>query len=172
MKKFFVVISLLIGFLFYSGTTAIAKNDTVIISNERKAMKFDACFSTEFCNNAKSDIPKIMSDDPDNYKSIFAGIKSLVVNNDTCNVNAIMPILKHYGSLRHVLNYKKMFHIYFRERYSMSTWPKSVYYIIDDKGYFVYVEFKDVFPGQHLVFNQELLKSVKIHKNMLRISGL
>ena len=167
MKKFFVVISLLLGFLSYTPSTAIAKNDTVIISNERKAMKFDACFSTEFCNNAKSDIPKIMSDDPDNYKSIFAGIKSLVVNNDTCNVNAIMPILKYYGSLRHVLNYKKMFHIYFRERYSMSTWPKSVYYIIDDKGYFVYVEFKDVFSGQHLVFNQELLKSVRIHKNML-----
>ena len=167
MKKFFVVISLLIGSLFYSASTAIAKNDTVIISNVRKAMKFDACFSTEFCNNAKSDISKIMSDDPDNYKSIFAGIKSLIVNNYTCNVNDIIPILKQYGSLRHVLNYKKMFHIYFRERYSMTTWPKSVYYIIDDKGYFVYVEFKDVFSGQHLVFNQELLKSVKVHKNML-----
>ena len=111
MKKFFVVISLLIGSLFYSASTAIAKNDTVIISNVRKAMKFDACFSTEFCNNAKSDISKIMSDDPDNYKSIFAGIKSLVVNNYTCNVNDIIPILKQYGSLRHILNYKKIFHI-------------------------------------------------------------
>ena len=62
MKKFFVVISLLIGSLFYSASTAIAKNDTVIISNEYKAMKFNACFSTEFCNHAKSDISKIILD--------------------------------------------------------------------------------------------------------------
>ena len=86
MKKFFVVISLLLGSLSYTPNTAIAKNDTVIISNEYKAMKFNACFSTEFCNHAKSDISKIMSDDPDNYTSIFAGIKSLVVNNHICNV--------------------------------------------------------------------------------------
>jgi hypothetical protein len=172
MKTFFIVISVLIGSLFYSTNTAISKNDTVIILNRNNAIKFDAYFSSELCNNAKSDISKIMSDDPDNYKFIFAGIKSLIVHYDTCNVHAIIPILKHYGSLRHILNYKKMFHIYFRERYSLKTWAKSVYYIIDDKGYFVYVELKDVFPGQHLVFTQDLLKSVKVHKNMLNISGL
>lgn len=144
-----------------------AKNDTVIISSLQKSIQFDSFFSTVFCTNAKDHIRAIRAADEDNYKSICGSIKSMIYNNRDCDPNAIIPILKQHGSLRHILNYKKMYHIYFREIKSSVTWANSVYYIIDANGYFVYVELKDVFPGKHLVFDQALLKSVPININML-----
>lgn len=146
-----------------------AKYDTVYISDMNKAIEFDSFFSTVFCTNAKDHLRAIRDADEDNYKAICGEIKSMIYNNRDCDVNAIIPILKQYGSLRHILNYKKIFHIYFREIKSSVTWAKSVYYIIDAEGYFVYVELKDVFPGKHLVFDQSLLKSVRINKNMLKL---
>ena len=150
----------------------IAKNDTVYISNMNKAIEFDSFFSTVFCTNAKDHIRAIRAADEDNYKSICGSIKSMIYNNRVCDPNAIIPILKQHGSLRHILNYKKMYHIYFREIKSSVTWAKSVYYIVDKNGYFVYVELKDVFPGNHLVFDQALLKSVPININMLPKRGV
>jgi hypothetical protein len=159
----------IIHFVTYllSWSALFGKNDTVFISNMNKAIEFDSFFSTVFCTNAKDHIPTIKEADEDNYRSICGEIKSMIYNNRDCVVNAIIPILKQHGSLRHILNYKKMYHIYFREIKSSVTWANSVYYIIDADGYFVYVELKDVFPGKHLVFDQALLKSVPININML-----
>lgn len=132
-------------------------------------MAFDAYFSGQFADLAKEQIRNMMKDDQDNFKPITASIKSLIANNQICDVNAVIPIVKQYRSLRHILNYKKMFHIYFQEIKSRLTWAESVYYIIDDQGYFVYVEFKDVYHGnKHLVFDQALLKSVRVNKSMLK----
>lgn len=159
---------LLMSLLLF-GEPVHAKNDTVFISNMNKAIEFDSFFSTVFCTNAKDHIPAIKEADEDNYRSICGSIKSMIYNNRDCDVNAIIPILKQHGSLRHLQNYKKIFHIYFREIKSSVSWAKSVYYIIDADGYFVYVELKDIFPGKHLVFDLSTLKSVRVNKNMLKM---
>lgn len=163
MRSIFSLLVLLLN------VSIIAKNDTVFISNMHKAIEFDSFFSTMFCTMAKDHIPAIKEADEDNYRSICGEIKSMIYNKRDCDVNAIIPILKQHGSLRHIHNYKKMFHIYFREIKSSVTWAKSVYYIIDADGYFVYVELKNVFPGKHLIFEQSILKSVRVNKNMLRM---
>lgn len=114
----------------------------------------------------------MMKEDPDNFTPINASIKSLIANNQICDVNAVIPIVKQYGSLKHILNYKKIFHIYFQEIKARLTWAQSVYYIIDDQGYFVYVEFKDDYHGnKHLVFDHALLKSVRVNKSHFKKYG-
>ena len=162
---------IIIGLILFS-SSLIAKNDTVYISNLDHAMEFDTYFSGAFASLAKEQIPLMMKDDPDNFKPINASIKSLIANNQICDVNAVIPIVKQYGSLKHILNYKKMFHIYFQEVKARLTWAQSVYYIIDDQGYFVYVEFKDVYhDNKHLIFNQALLKSVRVNKSHFKKYG-
>lgn len=168
MKKFFVVLSLFIGSLFCSANPAIAKNDTIVISDLYKAMEFDTYFSGIFSSLAKEDIREMMADDP-NFKAICQDIKMMILNNQICDVKSVVPILKQYGSLRHIMNYKKMFHIYFQEIKARLTWAESVYYIIDDSGNFVYVEFKNIYEGRHLVFDQSLLKNVRVNKDMFKI---
>jgi len=162
--RYFLLLSLLL-----LSKPIIAKNDTVVISDMHKAIEFDAFFSTVFCTNAKDHLIAIRQADEDNYKAICGEIKSMIYNNRECDQNAIIPILKQHGSLRHINNYKKIYHIYFREIKSSVTWAKSVYYIIDEQGFFVYVELKDVFPEKNLVFDQSTLKSVRINKKMLKI---
>lgn len=154
-------------YVFCITFTTSAKNDTIVISDLQKAMDFDTYFSGVFSRLAKEDIREIMEQDA-NFKSICRDIKLLILKNSICDVNSIIPILKSHGSLRHIINYKKMFHIYFREIKATLTWANSIYYIIDDRGYFVYVEFKDIYNGQHLIFDQALLKNVRIHRNMLK----
>lgn len=161
-------IMIFVAFLL-SWSTLISKNDTVYISDMNKAIEFDSFFSTVFSTNAKDHLRTIRQADEDNYKAICGEIKSMIYNNRDCDQNAIIPILKKYGSLRHILNYKMIYHIYFREIKSSVTWAKSVYYIKDQHGYFVYIKFKDIFPGKHLVFDQSNLKSVRINKKMLRM---
>lgn len=168
MKKLFVVFGLFIGSLFCSANPATAKNDTVVISDLYKAMEFDTYFSGIFSSLAKEDIREMMADDP-NFKPICQDIKVMIVNNQICDVKSVVPILKRYGSLRHIMNYKKMFHIYFQEIKARLTWAKTIYYIIDDNGNFVYVEFKNMYDGRHLVFDQSLLKNVSVNKHMFKI---
>ena len=170
MKKLFVVFGLFIGSLFCAANPAIAKNDTVVITDLYKAMEFDTYFSAIFSSLAKKDIREMMADDP-NFKSICQDIKVMILNNQICDVKSIVPILKQHGSLKHILNYKKMFHIYLQEIKARLTWANSIYYIIDSKGNFVYVEFKDVYNGRHLVFDQSLLKNVRVNKNMFKVYG-
>lgn len=170
MKTLSAVFFVFICSLFYSVTIVNAKNDTVVISDLHKAMEFDTYFSAIFSRIAKRDIREMMANDP-NFKSICRDIKSMILHNQICDVNSIIPILKQYGSLRHILNYKKMFHIYFQEIKARLTWAHSIYYIIDPNGNFVYVEFKDVYIGQHLVFDQSLLKNVRVKKDMFKVYG-
>jgi ribosomal protein S27E len=42
-----------------------------------------------------------------------------------------------------------------------------VYYIKDPKGRFLYVELKDVYTNEHVIFDQAVLKSVEITQKML-----
>lgn len=149
-----------------------AKNDTVFISNIDKAIRFDACFSNVFYFMAIQDIRTIMDADPDNYDLIVSNIKHMLISKQDCDPNAIIPTLKSVGSLRHITNYKKMYHIYFKKIKGLRTWANQVYYITNENGDFLYVEFKDIYPGKHLVFDQSLLKSVRINKKMLIDLGL
>ena len=172
MKKFLVVLGLFIGSLSITVTPTIAKNDTVFISNIDKAIRFDACFSNVFYFLAIQDIRAIMDADPDNYNLIVSNIKHMLHNQQECNPNMIIPTLKSVGSLRHITNYKKMYHIYFKKIKGLRTWANSVYYIVNEKGDFLYVEFKDIYPGKHLVFDQAVLQSVRVNKKMLLDLGL
>lgn len=172
MKKFLVVLGLFIGSLSITVTPTIAKNDTVFISNLDKAIRFDACFSNVFYFQAIQDIRAIMDADPDNYDLIVSNIKHMLISKQDCDPNAIIPTLKSVGSLRHITNYKKMYHIYFKKIKGLRTWANQVYYITNENGDFLYVEFKDIYPGKHLVFDQSLLKSVRINKKMLIDLGL
>lgn len=163
---------ILIALSFIIHDTSIAKNDTVYISNVDKAIRFDACFSNVFYFQATQDIRSIMDADPDNYDLIVSKIKHMLQNQQECNPNLIIPILKSVGSLRHIVAYKKMYHIYFKKIKGLRTWANSVYYIVNEKGDFLYVEFKDVYPGKHLVFDQSVLQSVRVNKKMLIDLGL
>jgi hypothetical protein len=159
------------GILAISG--AYAKNDTVFISNSNfdQVAGFNAAFQTAYTNIAKGDIRLIQGLD-DNYKRIIGHIKSTIYNDRVCDPNVVIPFLKTYGSLRYILAYKKMFVIYFREIQSMRTYPESVCYITDDQGNFLYVELKDVYQNKHMVFDQAMLKDVRVNKQMLRELGL
>ena len=168
MKKLFVVFGFFIGSLFCSANPAIAKNDTVVITNRREAIRFNSSFCHVFSNLVKDDMRKMMEADPEKFKVISGEIKSLVINKRTCDANSIIPILKQHGSLRHIINYKKIFHLYFDRTYYMNS-ASSVFYIIDEKGNFLYVELKDIFHNQNLVFNKDLLKNVKMNMNMLKV---
>jgi hypothetical protein len=158
--------------LLLFGEPVHAKNDTVFISNIDKVIRFDACFSNVFYFQAIQDIQAIMESDPDNYDLIVSNIKHMLVNKKECDPNAIIPTLKSVGSLRHITNYKKMYHIYFKKIKGLRTWANQVYYITNENGDFLYVEFKDIYPGKNLVFDQSLLKSVRINKKMLIDLGL
>jgi len=164
----------LIGiWLILTTLIAQAKNDTVYIphSNFDKVAGFNAAFQTAYTSIAKDDIALIKSLD-DKYKSIIGHIKSTIYNDRVCDPNAVIPILRAHGSMRYILAYKKMFVIYFREIQSMRTYPESVYYITDDQGNFLYVELKDVYQNKHMVFDQAMLKDVRVNKQMLRELGL
>ena len=159
--------------MFLSTLIVHAKNDTVFISNSNfdQVAGFNAAFQTAYTNIAKDDIRLIQGLD-DNYKRIIGHIKSTIYNDRVCDPNVVIPFLKTYGSLRYILAYKKMFVIYFREIQSMRTYPESVYYITDDQGNFLYVELKDVYENKHLIFDQAMLKDVRVNKQMLRELGL
>jgi hypothetical protein len=159
--------------MFLSTLSVHAKNDTVFISHSNfdKVAGFNAAFQTAYTNIAKDDIGLIQGLD-DNYKRIIGHIKSTIYNDRVCDPNVVIPFLKAYGSLQYILAYKKMFVIYFREIQCMRTYPESVYYITDEKGNFLYVELKDVYENKHLVFDQAMLKDVRVNKQMLRELGL
>lgn len=165
----FPIISMIfIAVLF---TPCKGMNDTIFISNINKSIRFDACFSNVFAANAMNHIREIKSKDKNNFTLICGSIRHLIQTERTCDYNDIIPILKEYGSLGHFLNYKKMFHIYFKQIKGLMTWAQQVYYITDEHGYFIYVEFKNIYPNKHLVFDQSLLNSVRIHKHKLQELG-
>ena len=168
MKTFMVVIGLMLA-----AFVVHAKNDTVFISNSNfdQVAGFNAAFQTAYTNIAKDDIRLIQGLD-DNYKRIIGHIKSTIYNDRVCDPNIVIPFLRAHGSLRYTLAYKKMFVIYFREIQSMRTYPESIYYITDEQGYFLYVELKDVYQNKHMVFDQVMLKDVRVNKQMLRELGL
>ena len=103
---------------------------------------------------------------------IIGHIKSTIYNDRVCDPNSVIPILRAHESLRYILAYKKMFVIYFREIQSMRTYPESIYYITDDQGNFLYVELKDVYENKSMVFDQVMLKDVRVNKQMLRELGM
>ena len=168
MKKLFVVFGLFICSLFCSANPTIAKNDTVVITNRREAISFNAYFCHVFSNLVKDDMRKMREADPEKFDVIRGEIQSLVIKKRTSDANSIIPILKQHGSLRHIINYKKIFHFYFEDTYYMNS-ASSVFYIIDEKGNFLYVELKDIFHKQNLVFDQALLKNVRVNKDMLSV---
>ena len=168
MKKLFVVFAMLIGSLFCSINSSTAKNDTVIMSYSRECRSFSIHFSHVFSNLVKDDMRKMKEADLEKFKVICGEIKSLVITKRTCDANSIIPILKQHGSLRHIINYKKIFHFYFEDTYYMNS-ASSVFYIIDEKGNFLYVELKDIFHKQNLIFDRDLLKNVGINKDMLKV---
>lgn len=154
-------------FILLSSETVIAKNDTVFISDRNKAIRFDAVFSATYSFHAKDDIPLIKKSDPENYAIIISNIKSIIQNDRTCDPNSVIPVLKKYGSLRHIVAYKKMFLIYYKQMKGLSTWAKEVFYITDKNGVFIYVEFKRMYLGKNMVFDHSILKDIKITKDML-----
>lgn len=145
-----------------------AKQDTVYISDTHKAIRFDAIFSLLYAEAAKEHIQRIRSEDPDNYKELCNTIKNIIKNDFVCDPDIVRTYLKPKGLLHLTSNYKMMFMIYFRELMSMSTWAKQVYYITNSDGRFVYVEFKHVYHGKHMVFNQSMLKDIPITKSMMK----
>jgi hypothetical protein len=165
--------TLLFCLILFSIGTSHAKNDTVFISHSNfdKVARFNAAFQTAYTDIAKDDIGLIQGLD-DNYNKIIGQIKSTIYIDRVCDPNSVIPILKTHGSMRYIIAYKKMFVIYFREIQSMRTYPESVYYITDEKGNFLYVELKDVYENKHLVFDQAMLKDVRVNKQMLRELGL
>lgn len=167
MKVFIIVIGLMLA-----AFVVHAKNDTVFISDTKVAIPFDAYFTIVFTDLAKDDIRSIKELDKHNYPTIISEIKRITRDELICDLNSVIPLLKKYGSLRHILAYKKMFMIYFRHFNSTKTWAKQIYYITDDQDNFVYVEFKNVFIGKHMVFDQAMLKDKRINKRMLREAGL
>jgi hypothetical protein len=168
MKTIMIVIGLILSAFVVHG-----KNDTVFISHSNfdKVARFNAAFQTAYTNVAKDDIGLIQGLD-DNYNKIIGKIKSTIYNDRVCDPNSVIPILKAHGSMRYIIAYKKMFVIYFREIQSMRTYPESVYYITDEKGNFLYVELKEVYENKHLVFDQGMLKDIRVNKQMLRELGL
>jgi hypothetical protein len=173
MKKSILIFALLIVSLFSTNISVFSKNDTVFISNSNfdQVAGFNAAFQTAYTNIAKNDIGLIQGLD-DNYKKIIGQIKSTIYNDRVCDPNLVIPFLRSHGSLRYILGYKKMFVIYFREIQSMRTYPESVYYITDDQGNFLYVELKDVYQKKHMVFDQAMLKDIRVNKKDLRELGL
>ena len=162
----FVIVS-----LFSTNTAVFSKNDTVFISNFEKLARFNAAFQTAYTNVAKDDIGLIQGLD-DNYNKIIGQIKSTIYIDRVCDPNVVIPFLRAHGSMRYIIAYKKMFVIYFREIQSMRTYPESIYYITDEQGNFLYVELKDVYENKHLVFDQAMLKDIRINKSDLRDLGL
>jgi hypothetical protein len=143
-----------------------AKNDTVIITNIDDVMSFASRFSLEFSSIAKRDIRLIHELDADNYGYVIAEIKRLL-SEYKINVKYILPILKSRNILHYATAYKKMYLIYYREWLGLKLWPQSVYYIKDPKGRFLYVELKDVYTNEHVIFDQAVLKSVEVTQKML-----
>jgi hypothetical protein len=168
MKTIMIVIGLIL-----SAFVVHAKNDTVFISHSNfdKVARFNAAFQTAYTNVAKDDIGLIQGLD-DNYKKIIGQIKSTIYNDRVCDPNVVIPFLRAHGSMRYIIAYKKMFVIYFREIQCMRTYPESIYYITDEQGNFLYVELKDVYENKHMVFDQVMLKDVRVNKQMLRELGL
>lgn len=143
-----------------------AKNDTVIITNIDDVMSFASRFSLEFSSIAKRDIRLIHELDADNYGYVISEIKRLI-GNYNINPKNIIPVLKSRNILHYATAYKKMYLIYYREMRGFKSWPQSVYYIKDPKGRFLYVELKDVYTNEHVIFDQAVLKSVEITQKML-----
>jgi hypothetical protein len=158
--------------IILSVSSILAKNDTVFISDTKGAIPFDAYFTIVFTDLAKDGIRSIKELDKHNYSNIISEIKRITRDELICDPNSVIPILRQYGSLRHILAYKKMFTIYFRQFNTFKAWAKQVYYITDDQYNFVYVEFKNVFDGKHMVFDQVMLKDIRINKTVLREAGL
>jgi hypothetical protein len=167
MKAFMIFTMIL------SAITVQGKNDTVFIPNSNfdQVAGFNAAFQTAYTNLAKEDIALIQGLD-DNYNKIIGQIKSTIYNDRVCDPNVVIPFLRTHGSLRYILAYKKMFVIYFRQIQSMRTYPESIYYITDEQGYFLYVELKDVYQKKNMVFDQAMLKDVRVNKRDLRDLGL
>jgi hypothetical protein len=168
MKTVMVVIGLMLAAFVVQ-----AKNDTVFISHSyfEQVARFNAAFQTAYTNVAKDDIGLIKGLD-DNYNKIIGQIKSTIYIDRVCDPNVVIPFLRAHGSLRYILAYKKMFVIYFREIQSMRTYPESIYYITDEQGNFLYVELKEVYENKSMVFDQAMLKDVRVNKQMLRELGL
>jgi len=143
-----------------------AKNDTVFISNIDDVMSFASRFTIEFSSIAKRDIRLIHELDADNYGYVISEIKRLL-SEYKINVKYILPILKSRNILHYATAYKKMYLIYYREMRGFKSWPQSVYYIKDAKGRFLYVELKDVYTNEHVIFDQAVLKSVEVTQKML-----
>ena len=143
-----------------------AKNDTVRLTRQDEVFRFASRFGIEFSSIAKRDIRLIHELDDENYKYVINCIKGFL-NDYKINPKNILPLLKSRNILHYATAYKKMYLIYYREKLGFKSWPQSVYYIINEKGRFLYVEFKDVYDGEHLVFDQAVLKSVEITMKML-----
>ena len=143
-----------------------AKNDTVYITKQDDVFRFASRFSIEFSSIAKRDIGLIKELDEDNYVYVISEIKRLL-SEYKINVKYMLPILKSRNILHYATAYKKMYLIYYRERLGLKSWPQSVYYIKDPNGRFLYVELKDVYNNEHVVFDQAVLKSVEVTQSML-----
>jgi hypothetical protein len=128
MKSLLIIMGVLL-----SVSSILAKNDTVFISDTKGAILFDAYFTVVYTDLAKDDIRSIKELDKHNYPTIISEIKRITRDELICDPNSVIPILRKYGSVRHILAYKKMFMIYFRHFNSTKTWAKQVYYITNDQ---------------------------------------
>ena len=176
MKKFFVVISLLIGYLFYSASTAISTladirpEETKVIS---KSSKESITVYTTFVNLLTIEYIRIEDNlartDPNytNIRKYIAGLIEKSAHNIDPQLIESEVIL--YGSEQYLNEYKGLFIYLFDLLHITSSSPREIMYLIDNKGRITYFEARNMFKeGDIQIFNRSFLNRFSITKEKFK----
>ena len=176
MKKFFVVISLLIGSLFYAASTAIAtladirSGETKVIS---KSSKESITVYTTFVNLLTIEYVRIednlASTDP-NYTNIRKYIAGMIKKSaHNIDPQLIESEVMYYGSEKYLNEYKALFIYLFDLHHITSSSPREIMYLIDENGRLTYFEARNMFKdGDKQVFDRSFLNRFSITKEKFK----
>jgi hypothetical protein len=176
MKKFFVVISVLIGSLFYSTNTAIVTladirpGETKVNSKNLHESILVYSAVTHLLTLEYVRIEDNLARSDRNYTHIRNYISALIEESSKNMDPKIIELKVLYsGSEKYLNEYKGLFMFLFNIKHITSSAPEEIMYTINKDGRITYFEARNMFRnGDIQVFDRSLLSRFSITKEKLK----
>ena len=176
MKKFFVRISVLIGFLFYAASTAIATvadirpGETKVNSKNLNESILVYSAVTHLLTLEYVRIEDNLARSDRNYTTIRNYISALIEESSKNMDPKIIELKVLYsGSEKYLNEYKGLFMFLFNIKHITSSAPEEIMYTINKDGRITYFEARNMFRnGDKQVFDRSLLSRFLITKEIIK----
>jgi hypothetical protein len=176
MKKFFVRISVLIGFLFYAASTAIATvadirpGETKVNSKNLNESILVYSAVTHLLTLEYVRIEDNLARSDRNYTTIRNYISALIEESSKNMDPKIIELKVLYsGSEKYLNEYKGLFMFLFNIKHITSSAPEEIKYTINKDGRVTYFEARNMFSkGDKQVYDRSLLSRFLITKEIIK----